>query len=360
MSNWNKDMQKSLRTSAELLQEGLAAAAQCEAIDSAGKIFPLRVPPAYIKSIKSLDESDPVWRTVVPTSAEALITPEELVDPIGDQAHSPVPFITHRHPDRVLLMLTLTCAVYCRFCFRRYAVGQQDHMPSRSEILRAFDYIEKHSEIWEVILTGGDPLIVSDARLEEALGRLRGMEHVEIIRIHTRVPVVMPNRVTPELVRLLRGSGRPRQPVWIVLHVNHPQELTDEVESAVDLLVDNGIPLLNQAVLLRGINDSKEVFEALNRKLVRLRVKPYYLHHADLARGTSHFRTSLEEGIELIRYMRGRVSGLCQPTYVLDIPGGYGKVPVDSSFVQRRDDGKWSVEDVDGRLHVYPPSPGRE
>lgn len=357
MSTWNKDMQNSVKSARNLVDEGLIPP---EAETDAGRLssaFPVRIPPAYLNLLGSDTNADPIWRTAVPTLAEEISTAEELIDPIGDENHSPVRYITHRHRDRVLLMLTLVCAVYCRFCFRRYAVGQAEQMPSKSEIDNAIRYVEEHAEIWEVILTGGDPLILSDSRLDNVLNRLRTIEHLGVIRIHTRVPVVLPSRITPDLITILRGRGRDRavRPVWVVLHVNHPQELSDTVSEVLGDLADNGIPLLNQTVLLRGINDSREVLECLNRKLVSLRVKPYYLHHGDLARGTGHFRTDLKAGIELARSMRGDVSGLCQPTYVIDIPGGYGKVPVDSSFVQANDNGRWDIEDPYGGRHIYPP-----
>jgi lysine 2,3-aminomutase len=355
MNRWSREMQASLRRSRDLLAEGLMQPDACVSADSAARALPIRAPRGYAERIKSADDADPIWRTIIPTAAEAVMSLEELADPIGDEPHSPVPCVVHRHRDRVLLKPTLACAVYCRFCFRRDSVGNADLMPKWTDVLRALDYIGQHTEIWEVILTGGDPLILSDARLEDALTRLRCMSHVKVVRIHTRVPIVLPSRVTPELIRLLRGSGPVRQPVWVVVHANHSQELNDEVEAALSALADAGIPLLNQSVLLRGINDSPEELEALCRRLIQLRVKPYYLHHADLARGTGHFRTSFDDGVELMRSMRRNVSGICQPMYVLDIPGGYGKVPLDSSFVRRGLDGKCYVQDHDGKLHAYPP-----
>jgi lysine 2,3-aminomutase len=267
--------------------------------------------------------------------------------------------VTHRHPDRALLKPTTACAVYCRFCFRRYAVGKGEETLRRSELEAAFEYVERTPELWEVILSGGDPLVLSDGRLAEILDRLRSIEHVRVLRVHTRVPVVLPARVTDELAALLAGprprsrAEGPRKPVWVVLHVNHAQELTPAAEDAIERLADRGLPLLNQSVLLRGVNDTVAAQEALLRRLVELRVKPYYLHHADLARGTGHFRTTLEEGQALVRELRSRASGLCQPTYVLDLPGGHGKVPVGPGYVHAEAGETW-IEDCAGRRHRYP------
>lgn len=353
MAHWNTQMQNALETGKELANQGLIPALEADEVDSIRQTFAVKVPPSYMASIKRNDASDPIWRTVIPTSEELTVREEELVDPIGDEEHTPVRGITHRYTDRVLFKPTHTCAVYCRFCFRRYAVGQPERMLSRSEVAEAMAYIEQHTEIWEVIFSGGDPLTLSDGRLGGMLDRLRAIEHVKVIRFHTRVPVVLPSRVTEDLVEVLRGVDRPRKPVYIVTHINHVQEITPEVEQACELLVDHGIPLLNQSVLLRGTNDSRETMEALLRKLVEMRIKPYHLNHGDLARGTSHFRTTIAEGQALMKALRGRVSGLCQPTYVLDIPGGYGKVPIGPSYLAAGDE-EWVVEDINGMLHPYP------
>ena len=290
----------------------------------------------------------------MPSPAELETAPEEQADPIGDERWSPLPGIVHRHRDRVLLKPTLLCPVYCRFCFRREAVGKAPAMLEPAQLGRALDYIRGHSEIWEVIVTGGDPFVLAPRRLAAIVRMLDAIAHLAVIRFHTRVPVVDAGRVTAELVAALSAE----KAVYVVVHANHPRELTATAKEAVTRLVRAGIPVLSQTVLLRGVNDDAAVLEALFRGLVAMRVKPYYLHHADLARGTAHFRTGIATGQRLVRSLRGRVSGLCQPTYVLDIPGGYGKVPIATCAIGRRDPGgEWIVEDGAGGRHIYPPDP---
>jgi lysine 2,3-aminomutase len=271
-----------------------------------------------------------VSKQYIPSTDELLITPDELADPIGDAVHTPVKGITHRYADRVLLKPTHTCAVYCRFCFRRETVGQAAEGLNAEELRRALSYIADHKEIWEVIVSGGDPLVLSDRRLNEISFAISEMSHVQVLRFHTRVPVVDPDRITPTLLAALKT----RLATYVIIHVNHADELTPKVKQGLALLADNGIPLLSQSVLLRGVNDSVDALSQLMRTLVANRVKPYYLHHTDLAKGTGHFRVPLSEGQDLMRALRGPVSGLCQPTYVLDIPGGHGKVPVGPVYMQ--------------------------
>ena len=275
-----------------------------------------------------------------------------MFDPIGDDAHSPVEGIVHRYPDRVLLKLTHVCAVYCRFCFRREMVGpDKPNALSRGALAKALDYIRTHRDIWEVILTGGDPLVLSARRLRAVMTELAGIDHVKIVRIHTRVPIADPARITPELVRALKLDGKP---TYVALHVNHARELSPAVRIAVARLADAGMPLLAQTVLLKGVNDNAETMCELMRALVECRIKPYYLHHGDLAPGTSHLRTDIATGQNLMRHLRGRSSGLCQPTYILDIPGGHGKSPIGPNYLTREGE-KFSVEDFSGDQHIYPP-----
>ncbi|MGH6818393.1 MAG: lysine-2,3-aminomutase-like protein, partial [Methylovirgula sp.] len=260
--------------------------------------------------------------------------------------------IVHRYPDRVLLKLLHVCPVYCRFCFRRETVGPGSAVYlSAAALDRAFAYIAAHAEIFEVILTGGDPLILSLRRLADILARLAEIEHVAVVRIHTRVPVAAPALVTDALAELLRDADKP---VYVALHANHPRELTPAARAACARLVDAGIPMLSQTVLLRGVNDNLEVLAELMRAFVRARVKPYYLHHPDLARGTSHFRVSIAEGQALVRALRGRISGICQPQYVLDIPGGFGKVPIGEGLFGDKE-GAYRATDFHGATHAYPP-----
>jgi lysine 2,3-aminomutase len=354
MPDWAHELQQALSSGAELADAGLISSEEVGVADEVRAVFTVKVPPTYLSAMREASPADPVWRTVVPSKAELTYLPEELTDPIGDETHSPLPGVTHRYPDRVLLKPVHICAVYCRFCFRRYAVGQSERALTRAQLKAACHYISEHPEIWEVILTGGDPLVMSDHRIGDIVEELRAIEHVRVIRIHTRVPTVLPSRITPALARILRGDGRPRKPVYVVLHVNHAQEITAQMEEACDMLVDNGVPLLNQSVLLAGINDGASEMEELLRRLVELRIKPYYLHHGDLARGTGHFRTDLASGRRLMRTLRGRVSGLCLPLYVLDIPGGFGKVPAGPEYAVEDAEG-WVVTDNSGRRHPYPP-----
>ena len=247
-----------------------------------------------------------------------------------------------------MLKLLHVCPVYCRFCFRREQVGKTDSLLTPEALEKALTYIREHTEIWEVILSGGDPLMLSDRRLAEVVNQLNAINHVKVLRIHTRVPVVDPARITHALVRSLRG----RMPVYVLLHCNHARELTAEAREACALLVDGGIPLLSQSVLLRGVNDTAESLEALMRTFVEIRVKPHYLHHKDLAKGTSHFGVPIAEGQRLLRGMRGKISGLCQPTYMLDLPDGYGKVPLNPQFAVKGETG-WTVEDIHGCFQHY-------
>jgi lysine 2,3-aminomutase len=294
--------------------------------------------------------NDPIARQFVPDARELDVEPQERRDPIGDHAFTPVEGIVHRYPDRVLLKAVNACAVYCRFCFRREMVGPGRGGLSREALAAALDYIRAHPQIWEVILTGGDPLVLSARRLKAVVSELATIAHVKVIRVHTRVPVVSPERITPALVRALRA---PDKATFVVLHANHPRELTKEARAACARLVDAGIPMLSQSVLLRGVNDDAETLGALMRTLVECRIKPYYLHHADLAPGTAHLRTTIAEGQALMRALRGRYSGLCQPAYVLDIPGGYGKSPIGPNYLS---EDAATVEDFNGARHRYPPA----
>ena len=291
--------------------------------------------------------------------------PGENADPIGDHAHSPVAGIVHRYPDRVLFKLVHVCAVYCRFCFRREMVGPGKATALSSDAYNgALGYIRAHSEIWEVILTGGDPLMLSPRRLTEVMADLAAIDHVRIIRIHTRVPVADPARISAEMVAALRVEDAA---TWVALHANHARELTGKARAACAALIDAGIPMVSQSVLLRGVNDNAAALEALMRAFVENRIKPYYLHHGDLAPGTAHLRTTLEHGQQLMRSLRGRVSGLCQPDYVLDIPGGYGKAPVGPSYLSQANslpgegeldpETRYRIVDYCGDVHLYPPKP---
>jgi lysine 2,3-aminomutase len=306
--------------------------------------------PALAARIDPADPADPIARQFVPHADELLVGPDELGDPIGDLAFRAVKGIVHRYPDRVLLTPTHACAVYCRFCFRRERVGPGGDALTPDELERAFDYVAGDARIWEVILSGGDPLVLSPRRLEAIVRRLGEIPHVRVIRVHTRVPAVDPERVTPRLVAALESQ----KAVWLVLHANHARELEGGAPEAIARIARAGIPMLAQTVLLAGVNDDPAALEALLRALVALRVKPYYLHHLDLAPGTARFRTSIAAGQALVGGLRGRVSGLCQPTYVLDVPGGAGKVPIGPSYLGEADaEGTRVVTDWQGKSHAY-------
>jgi lysine 2,3-aminomutase len=343
---------KALRTPAALAAAGLIPAERIAEVERVAARYAVALTPDIAGLIDPADPRDPIARQFVPDAAELQPQAAERPDPIGDDMHSPVEGIVHRYPDRVLLKLVHVCPVYCRFCFRREMVGPGRKQALSGKVLAAaLDYVRAHPEIWEVILTGGDPLILSPRRLRDVLRALGAIEHVRIVRIHTRVPVVAPDLVSTALVRALKTRGKT---IYVVLHANHPRELTKRARAACARIVDGGIPMLSQSVLLRGVNDNAATLGELMRKLVENRVKPYYLHHGDLAPGTSHLRTSIEEGQDLMRSLHGRMSGLCQPTYVLDIPGGYGKSPIGPNYVSRSGP-DFQIEDLHGRRHAYPP-----
>jgi len=340
-----------IRLPSDLVAAGLAPPEKLADLARVAERYAIAIPPAVVGLIDRADPSDPIARQFVPDIAELTTTARERADPIGDNAHSPVDGIVHRYPDRVLLKLVNVCAVYCRFCFRREMVGPGRKALTAQQLDAALGYIAAHRQIWEVILTGGDPLVLSARRLGAVIRRIAAIDHVKIVRLHTRLPVVSPEKITPLLVRALKMPGAT---TYVALHANHPRELTPQVRDAVARIVDAGIPMVSQSVLLKGVNDDAPTLEALLRAFVECRIKPYYLHHADLAPGTSHFRTSIEEGQALMRALRGRVSGLAQPTYVLDIPGGHGKVPVGPGYVDMCGDAGGLVEDINGMKRSYP------
>jgi lysine 2,3-aminomutase len=339
-----------IRLPSELVAAGLAPADKLADLARVAQRYAIAITPGIAALIDRANPDDAIARQFVPDAAELTTTPDERADPIGDHAHSPVEGVVHRYPDRVLLKLVNVCAVYCRFCFRREMVGPGKQMLSPGQLDAALAYVAARPQIWEVILTGGDPLVLSARRLGEVIRRIAAIDHMKIVRLHTRLPVVSPEKITPALVRALKAPGKT---TYVALHANHPRELTPAVRAACARIVDAGIPMVSQSVLLRGVNDDAATLEALMRAFVECRVKPYYLHHADLAPGTSHFRTTIEEGQALMRALRGRVSGLAQPTYVLDIPGGHGKVPVGPGYIDMCGDAGAMVEDINGVKRVY-------
>ena len=349
-------MTKTLCGAAAVVKAALAPPERLAELERVAARYAVSLTPEMAELIDPSDPNDPIARQFVPDAAELDAQPGEAADPIGDDVHSPVEGIVHRYPDRVLLKLVHVCPVYCRFCFRREMVGPgRRRALSRAAVAAALDYVRAHEEIWEVILTGGEPLMVSPRRLREVMRALADIEHVKIVRVHTRVPVVDSGRIDAALVAALKASGKA---VYVVLHANHARELTSRARAACARLIDAGIPMLSQSVLIRGVNDDAAALSELMRSLVECRIKPYYLHHGDLAPGTAHLRTTIGEGQALMRALHGRLSGLCQPAYVLDIPGGHGKSPIGPSYLRAAvgDVSSCEVEDFNGGTHLYPPS----
>jgi len=341
-----------LRSAEALADAGLLERDRLPALAEVAARYAVAITPALADLIDPADAADPIARQFLPSEVELLGAPGEHADPIGDDAHSPVRGVVHRYPDRVLLKATHTCAVYCRFCFRREMVGPgKAKALSPAEMEAALAYIEGDPAIWEVILTGGDPLMLSPRRLAGLMARLAIIDHVKVVRFHTRIPVADPAMITLELVAAMKS---PTQATFVALHANHAHELTSAARAACARIIDAGMPMLSQTVLLAGVNDDAAVLGELMRAFVETRIKPYYLHHGDLAPGTAHFRTSLAAGEALMRQLRGDLSGLCQPTYMLDLPGGHGKVPVGPGYVAGDLDGCVSVEDPWGGVHAYP------
>lgn len=319
-------------------------------IEDVARRYAVAVSPTLMTLIRPDDPKDPIARQFLPSLEELNTLPEERADPIGDHAHSPVTAIVHRHADRVLFKAVASCPVYCRFCFRREMIGPGNkNALSKADTDAALTYIAQHPEIWEVILTGGDPFILSSRRIGEITRRLAAIDHVKVVRWHTRVPVTDPGRISDALVRALKAPG---VTTFVAVHANHPREFSHEARTAIARLVDGAIALISQSVLLRGVNDDVETLASLMRTFVENRIKPYYLHHPDLAPGTGHFRLTIAEGLELMRRLRGRLSGLAMPTYMIDIPGGFGKVPLDSSNVERIAQG-YRIRDTHGQWHDY-------
>ncbi len=312
--------------------------------------FRMAITPYYASLINPGDPNDPIRMQAVPSILETHVDENDLSDPLGEMSDSPVPHVVHRYPDRVLLLVTLQCAMYCRHCTRRRAVGEEDKPITEAQLQKAIAYIRAHKEIRDVLISGGDPLTMSTEKLEHIISSLRAIDHVEIIRIGTRVPVVLPMRITQELTDMLRNY----HPIWINTHFNHPNELTAESARACANIVDAGIPLGNQTVLLRGVNDDANTMKRLLLGLVKMRVRPYYLYQCDLSCGIGHFRTRVEVGIDIMHQLTGNISGYALPKYVIDAPGGGGKIPVAYDYVLNKDDREVVLENYRGQRYRYP------
>jgi lysine 2,3-aminomutase len=314
----------------------------------ASEKFSVAVTPEWATLIDSEDPNCPIRLQVVPQESELLVSPGDMTDPCGEDDASVVEGLVHRYPDRVLFLVLDTCAAYCRYCTRSRLVSQGELEPLSRRIEAALDYLKHHTEVRDVLLSGGDPLLMSDHTLDQLLGRLRAIPHIEFLRIGTRIPAFLPQRITPELVKVLR-----KHRVWLSLHFCHPKELTPEVNEACDRLADGGIPLGCQTVLLKGVNDSADTLRDLFHGLLKIRVRPYYLYQCDPVLGTGHLRTTVEKGIELMAELRGHTTGYAVPTYVIDAPGGGGKVPIQQDTVTGHANGIWSLRNWQGRTYTY-------
>ncbi len=349
-SDWHWQIQNRLTTK-EQFQEFLKLSdEEIQGFEYSSKGFSVGVTPYVLSKMDRDNANCPIRKQFIPSGNEQYISPMELDDPCNEDNHSPVPGIVHRYPDRVLFLVTNVCSVYCRYCTRSRLVGSSCSLKFNNDMIEnALEYIKSNSNIRDVLISGGDPLLLSDERLEKILSSLREIKHVELIRIGTRMPITVPQRITDKLCNLLKKY----HPLFISLHINHPAELTEEVKFALAKLVDAGVPLGSQTVLLNGVNDSSEVMKNLVHKLLSFRVRPYYLYQCDLVKGTSHFRTSIAKGMEIMRKLRGFTSGYAIPTYVIDAPGGGGKIPIESSNVVSQRDGVISLRNWEGKVFDY-------
>ncbi len=320
-----------------------------EAVRRRRGALPVGFTPYYAALIDPDQSDDPIRKTMIPATAEFVRSPGEMADPLGEDPHSPVPGLVHTYPDKVLFLVTDFCATYCRYCTRSRMVGSGEFLPDKRMWERALEYIASHTEVRDVLLSGGDPLILSDDRLDWLLQRLHAIPHVEFLRIGTKIPAVMPQRITPDLVKMLRRY----HPLFFSIHFTHPRELTAEVATACNRLADAGIPMGSQTVLLKGVNDDAETMKSLMLGLLKMRVKPYYLHQCDAVAGSAHFRTPISSGKDLIRSLHGYTTGYAVPMYMLDAPGGGGKVPLTPNYIEGREDDVVTVRNHDGRLYQY-------
>jgi lysine 2,3-aminomutase len=319
------------------------------AFQSSHEMFNMGITPYYASLMDKDDPNCPIRLQSVPSKGELVISPEDMEDPLAEEEHMPVPGITHRYPDRVLFYTTHNCAMYCRHCTRKRKVADPDSAATTNQLEQSLAYIEKTKSIRDVIISGGDPLSNSDDRLEYILSRLRAMDHIEVFRLGSRNLVTLPQRVTDDFVKMVKKY----QPVYIHTHFNHPKECTKEAFDACARLADAGCPINNQMVLLKGINDDAKIVKELNHKLLMMRVRPYYIFQCDMSQGISHFRTPVEKGIEIIEKLRGWTSGMAVPHFVIDAPGGGGKIPLIPNYVIRRDGKKWLLRNYKGGQYTY-------
>ena len=348
-NDWKWQVKNRIETYEELSQYFTFSPEEAEGIKKALAKFRMAITPYYLSLIDPNDPYDPIRRQCIPAGAECNIAPADLNDPLHEDEDSPAPGLTHRYPDRVLFLITDMCSMYCRHCTRRRFAGQKDDESPQDRIEKCLEYIERTPEVRDVLLSGGDALMVSDKKLEYIISRLRAIPHVEIVRIGSRTPVVCPQRITDDLCNMLKKY----HPIWLNTHFNHPNEMTPEAQAAVAKLADAGIPLGNQTVLLRGVNDCVHVMKKLMHELVKNRVRPYYIYQCDLSMGLEHFRTPVSKGIEIIENLRGHTSGYAVPTFVVDAPGGGGKTPVMPTYVISQSPDKVILRNFEGVITTY-------
>ncbi len=348
-NDWKWQVRNRIETLDDLKKHITLTKEEEEGVMKSLKTLRMAITPYYLSLIDSNNPNCPVRRQAIPTAAELYQADADLLDPLSEDEDSPVAGLTHRYPDRVLFLITDMCSMYCRHCTRRRFAGQNDHESPQDRIQKAIDYIARTPQVRDVLLSGGDALMVSDSMLESIIQRLRAIPHVEIIRIGTRTPVVCPQRITDDLVNMLKKY----HPIWLNTHFNHPNECTEEAKEACAKLANAGIPLGNQSVLLRGVNDDARVMKKLVQKLVMMRVRPYYIYQCDLSMGLEHFRTPVSKGIEIIENLRGHTSGYAVPTFVVDAPGGGGKTPVMPQYIISQSPGKIVLRNFEGVITTY-------
>ncbi len=349
-NDWKWQMRHRIRSLAQLEEHLVLIDAERAGVMLTGTKLAMAVTPQFFNLVHPTDPDDPIRRQVIPRIEETWENPDDMADPCGEDDHMPVPGLVHRYPDRVLFLVTDQCAAYCRYCTRSRVVSRAGEQHLNTEFEGVFEYLEEHTEVRDVLLSGGDPLLFSDEKLERILKRLRAIEHIEFIRIGSRVPIFSPQRITSQFCEMLRRY----HPVWMSVHCNHPRELTLEVKQGLERLADAGVPLGNQSVLLRGVNDDPEVMKALTQKLLRCRVRPYYLYQCDLIKGSGHLRTTTKTGLDIISELRGHTTGYAVPQFVIDAPGGGGKTPINPEYILRQDDQETIIQNYEGRVFRYP------
>ena len=352
-TEWNDhkwQMRNRIRTLEQLEQHLVLSEEERAGVLLSGSKLAMAITPQFFNLVHPTDPDDPIRRQIIPRIEETWDSPYDMADPCGEDSHMPVPGLVHRYPDRVLFLVTDQCASYCRYCTRSRVVSHVGEQHLTTDFDEIYKYLERHTEVRDVLLSGGDPLLFSDEKLDRILTRLRQIKHIEFVRIGSRVPIFLPQRITPELTAMLRKH----HPVWISVHVNHPRELTTEVRAGLERLVDAGIPLGNQSVLLRGVNDSPEVMKHLIHKLLLCRVRPYYLYQCDLIKGSLHLRTPTSKGLEIIQSLRGHTTGYAVPQFVIDAPGGGGKTPINPAYVISQNAEETIIRNYEGEIYRYP------